>query len=61
MENPLLSYVRTEEALQRKLGQVAPSRAIDTFPSKYGNVGTKIVYLGELSLYLDWLKRNASR
>ena len=36
---------------------MGPSRAIDTFLSKYGNLGTKIVYLGELSLFLDWLKQ----
>jgi hypothetical protein len=35
---------------------MGPSRAIDTLLSKYGNIGTRLTYLYDLSLYFDWLK-----
>ena len=56
MKKPLLSYVDAEGALKRKLERMGPSRAMDTLLSKYGNLGTRLTYVYDLSLYFDWLK-----
>jgi hypothetical protein len=56
VKNPLLSHVDAEGALKRKLQRMRPSRAIDTLLSEYGNLGTKLTYVYDLSLYFGWLK-----
>jgi hypothetical protein len=56
MKNPLLSHVDAEGAVQRKLQRMGPSRVIDSLLSKYGNLGTRLTYAYDLSIYPDWLK-----
>lgn len=47
---------QAEHNLARELREIGPSRALDRFLLKYGNVRTKASYAHVIAMYLRWLK-----
>src|SRR5450756_2522931 len=59
MNNPAFTRPMDAKAhtYEKYLEELGPSKAVDLFLSKYGNLNTRVGYAGELVFYLRWLRK----